>query len=200
MYDTPLCPPPQPTQKLPTFCSISAVVARYPTNQSNSWGSCRDMVSLGFRDGGVWITVGDCPFLYPHPSLFLCLSISLSLSLYSSLPPDQFKQGFSKITIWTHHWHMDSYWGTNRRQCGWESRRKTKGDKQKYWCFESHYLFFDCQEFYMSLQCMDTVGMHMLWYDVRASQSVSAPQTIGSTCHTHFHLLFTLLTDFFCVA
>ncbi len=59
-----------------------AFMARYHTNQSNSWGSCRDMVSLGFRDGGVWITVGDCPFLYPNPLFF---SASLSLSLF--IPP-----------------------------------------------------------------------------------------------------------------
>ncbi len=60
-----------------------AFVARYHTNQSNSWGSCRDMVSLGFRDGGVWITVGDCPFLYPNP-LFFSASLSLSLSIHPS--------------------------------------------------------------------------------------------------------------------
>lgn len=80
------------------FCSCGQISHK----SNNSWGSCRDMVSLGFRDGGVWITVGDYPFLYPHPSLFLCLSLSIHPSPQISSSRGSARSPSGHITdIWT---------------------------------------------------------------------------------------------------
>ncbi len=75
MYDTPSCPPPQPTQKLPNFC-ICGQISHKSKQQLGllSWYGKPRLQRWRCMDYSRGL-----PIPLPQPSLFLCLSLSLSI-------------------------------------------------------------------------------------------------------------------------